>query len=114
MAADFLRIGNARCFDRLAVCAQQTLADRVRRDAFRQRSGRQQIIGGNAVRRDDLVDVEHAFGHGTGFIKNHAVHFGQHFQIVGAFDQPIPAKKLSGILMTSAHGQLITRNVSAR
>ena len=27
---------------------------------------------------------------------------------------PIPAKKLSGILITSAHGQLITRNVSAR
>ena len=27
---------------------------------------------------------------------------------------PIPAKKLRGILMTSAHGQLITRKVSAR
>ena len=26
---------------------------------------------------------------------------------------PRPAKKLSGMLMTSAHGQLITRNVQA-
>ena len=28
--------------------------------------------------------------------------------------QPIPAKKLNGIEITSAQGQLITRNVSAR
>lgn len=41
---------------------------------------------------------------------------GKCFQIVGTFHQdtfrfapPIPAKKLSGILMTSAQGQLITR-----
>ena len=27
---------------------------------------------------------------------------------------PIPAKKLRGMLTTSAHGQLVTRNVSAR
>ena len=27
---------------------------------------------------------------------------------------PIPAKKLSGMLTTRAHGQLMTRNVSAR
>ena len=27
---------------------------------------------------------------------------------------PMPAKKLSGMLMTSAHGQLTTRKVSAR
>ena len=27
--------------------------------------------------------------------------------------QPIPPKKLSGMEITSAHGQLITRNVSA-
>ncbi len=27
---------------------------------------------------------------------------------------PIPAKKLNGMLMTNAHGQLTTRNDSAR
>ncbi len=69
----------------------------------------------------DAGDVKDALGQGAGLVKDYHTGFGEGLQIVGAFTSTParlapadPAKKLRGMLMTRAQGQLATRKVRAR
>ena len=68
-----------------------------------------------------LGHMELALCQCAGLIHDHNFRMGECLQIVAALDQnacleaqPMPPKKLRGTEMTSAHGQEIIRNVSAR
>ena len=91
------------------------------RPALGQRSGFHEGIFGTALHGADLDDLEGTLGQGAGLIEDDDAGIGQLFQIGRALTRmpqaeapPMPPKKLSGIEMTSAQGQLMTRKVRAR
>ena len=91
------------------------------RPAFRQRSGFHQCGVGHALGGVDAGDLKGALRQGAGLIEHHNTGVGKLFQIGRALMRmpqeeapPMPPKKLSGMEMTSAQGQLMTRKVKAR
>ena len=120
VTAEFFNICHAAAVDFLSVGLLQTLADGMRGRAFGQRRIFEQLCFVHRAVMNGR-DLKHAARQRTGLVENNDLCFGQGLQIVGALDQnalfagpPIPAKKLNGMLMTNAHGQLTTRNDSAR
>lgn len=84
-------------------------------------SGHNRTAAGCTVCSMNSADFKYPLRNCPCLIKDNRACSRKCFQIVGTFYQNTlctgtsdSCKKLSGILMTSAHGQLITRNVSAR
>ena len=119
-AADLFNVRDAAAVNFLAICFLQALADGVRRGTL----GKRRILEKLFLLHRAVVngaDLKHAFRQRAGLIEDDGLDLRECFQIVGALDQhaflacPADAgKEAQGMLTTSAHGQLVTRNVSAR
>ena len=103
---------HAGAVERDAAGLLQALADRVRGRALgKRRVFKQLVVLHRAVVH--ARDLEHALRERAGLVEDDDLGLGQGLEIVRALDEDA-AKKLSGMLMTSAQGQEMTRNVSAR
>ena len=119
-AADLLNIRHPAAVDLPAIGPLQAFADGVAGSALRQSGVLHQLLVLHLM-MVDAVDLKHALGQGAGLVKDHRFGLGQSLQIVRALTStpallapPMPAKKLRGMLMTRAQGQLATRKVRAR
>ena len=122
LAADLPDICHPAAVNFLPVGPLQAAADGVGGGAFRQGGVLDQRRAGvGTAFFVNGADLKNPLGQGAGFIEDHIARLGQGFQEIGAFHQdalgagpPMPAKKLRGMLMTRAQGQLATKKVSAR
>lgn len=121
MAAQLLHIGDTVRIDLPAVSGLDAEGDGVLGPALGQRGSFHQLLLAGALCGVDAGHFKGALGQGAGLVEHNDAGAGQLFQIGGTLTRmpqadapPMPPKKLRGMLMTSAQGQLITRKVRAR